>query len=441
MVKIGQGLIMLTVAAWKGRGGGVLFFAALYVLSVGEGGHKPCIQTFAADQFDSETQEQKKRMSSFFNWWYLGIVVAAMIATFLVIYLQDNVGWTLGFGLPAAVVAAALLIFLAGSPTYRREAPVGSPLTRIFQVVVAASRNWRLTIESGGGDHKTAGRTNQFRFLDKAAVNQGSEEGVNRWRVCSTNQVEETKQILRLLPVWLSGTIFFISVAQLSTFFTKQASTMVRSIGPHFQIPAASVHVSSGLVILLAVPAYDRLFVPLARRITGLPSGITVLQRIGIGIFFSIITMILSAVVEEKRIREAKEYHLLDSPTATVPMSVWWLLPPFMVSGLADVFSYVGLQELFYDQMPESMRSMGAAAFISMQGFGNLASSGVISAVQLASSRAGEEWLVDNLNRAHLNLFYWFLAALGVLNLGYFIWVSSSFYYKQVQHEDVESLC
>jgi peptide/histidine transporter 3/4 len=65
-----------------------LFFLALYILSVGEGGHKPCVQTFAADQFDEDTPEEKKKKSSFFNWWYLGIVAAATSATLVLIYVQ-----------------------------------------------------------------------------------------------------------------------------------------------------------------------------------------------------------------------------------------------------------------------------------------------------------------------------------------------------------------
>ncbi|KAF4363290.1 hypothetical protein F8388_001831 [Cannabis sativa] len=68
----------------------VLFFVSLYVLSVGEGGHKPCVQTFAADQFEEKTAEEKKAKSSFFNWWYLGIVAGATVAIILVIYIQDT---------------------------------------------------------------------------------------------------------------------------------------------------------------------------------------------------------------------------------------------------------------------------------------------------------------------------------------------------------------
>lgn len=65
-----------------------VFFTALYILAVGEGGHKPCVQTFAADQFDEDLPEEKMAKSSFFNWWYMGIVVGATSAIFFVIYLQ-----------------------------------------------------------------------------------------------------------------------------------------------------------------------------------------------------------------------------------------------------------------------------------------------------------------------------------------------------------------
>lgn len=65
-----------------------VFFTALYVLAIGEGGHKPCVQTFAADQFDENDPAEKEAKSSFFNWWYLGIVVGASVAILVVIYIQ-----------------------------------------------------------------------------------------------------------------------------------------------------------------------------------------------------------------------------------------------------------------------------------------------------------------------------------------------------------------
>ena len=78
-------LLTLSVSALKNT---TLFFVALYILSIGDGGHRPCVQTFAADQFNDDSPEEKNAKSSFFNWWYLGIVACSTIAMFLVIYLQ-----------------------------------------------------------------------------------------------------------------------------------------------------------------------------------------------------------------------------------------------------------------------------------------------------------------------------------------------------------------
>ncbi|KAF7137556.1 hypothetical protein RHSIM_Rhsim07G0067100 [Rhododendron simsii] len=469
-----SGLVLLTVSVTTTslQNCQAVFFIALYILSVGEGGHKPCVQTFAADQFDENLPQEKAAKSSFFNWWYLGIVLGATTAILVVIYVQDYIGWGIGYGMPAAVVAVALVIFLLGSRTYRQEAPVGSPFTRVAQVFLAAARKWRVSetrqnhgvchedtstgdtgqnhgvchedTSSGdtGGQMKggTLARTNQFRFLDKAVVIDEIDKTSktrNPWRLCSLNQVEEVKLLLRLVPVWLSCLTFALVIAQLSTYFTKQGSTMVRTIGPsHFPVPAASLQVCTGLTILIAVPLYDRVLVPVARKITGHQSGITMLQRIGIGIFLSTLTMVVSALVEAKRVKIAIDHNLLNAPKSVVPMRVWWLLPQYILCGLSDVFTIVGLQELFYDQMPEGMRSVGAAAHISIVGMGSFLSSAVISIVETISARLGNEWLIsDNLNQAHLDNFYWVLAGLSALNLCVYVLVAKGFVYKKIESD------
>ncbi|XP_059651991.1 protein NRT1/ PTR FAMILY 5.4 [Cornus florida] len=449
-----MGLVLLTlsVSAISLHHRRAVFFLALYILTIGEGGHKPCVQTFAADQFDEALPEEKKAKSSFFNWWYLGIVCGATTAVLVVIYVQDYIGWAIGFGMLAVAVAAALGLFLIGRRTYRRQAPIGSPFTRVAQVVVAAVRKRRVSETRGGlgvcyddgsvgteveGQSRvwTLARTNQFRFLDKATIiddKDASSETKNHWRLCSVNQVEEVKLILRLVPIWLGCLTFTIVIAQLGTYFTKQGSTMIRSIGS-FHFPAASLQVVPGFTILTAVPIYDRILVPAARNITGHHSGITMLQRMGIGFFLSVLTMVVSALVEAKRVSVAADHGLIDAPKSTVPMRVWWLLPQYMLCGLSDVFTVVGMQELFYDQMPEQMRSMGAAAYISSVGMGSFLSSAVISIVQAISSRFGNEWLGDNLNRAHLHCFYWVLAGLSAVNLCVYLCVAKRFVYKKIE--------
>ncbi|KAJ7982344.1 protein NRT1/ PTR FAMILY 5.4-like [Quillaja saponaria] len=454
-----MGMVLLTLSVTVINSTAV-FFVALYILSIGEGGHKPCVQTFAADQFDEDTREEKETKSSFFNWWYLGIVVGSTAAILVVVYVQDNVGWGVGLGVLAAVLAVSLVLFLLGINKYRKESPPGSPFTKLAQVFVAAARKWRVSATRYDppifwyGDEwdgtqlerqprakgENLAHTSHFRFLDKAMMVDdldASKDTRNPWRLCSLNQVEEVKLVLRLIPIWLSCLMFNVIQTQLHTFFTKQGSTMIRSVGPHFQFPPASLQGLVGITILFIVPIYDRIFIPVARKFTGHPSGITVLQRIGIGLFLSILNMVVSAIVEAKRVEVARDHNLINNPNAILPMKVWWLLPQYMITGLSDAFAVVGLQELFYDQMPEGLRSIGAAAYISILGVGSFLSNFIISIVQAITSRAGGKWLGDNLNKAHLDYFYWVLAGLSALNLCIFVWISSGFVYKKVDKDEI----
>ncbi|XP_057731085.1 protein NRT1/ PTR FAMILY 5.4-like [Arachis stenosperma] len=438
-----------------------LFFLALYVLSIGDGGHKPCVQTFAADQFDEDTPEEKEAKSSFFNWWYLGIVAGSAAAVFVVIYLQDNVGWGVGLGVLVGVLAIALALFLLGINRYRKESPQGSPFTTMAQVFVAAVRKWRVKDKSGHTDYyygedeevhnqlhdhqlkfHALQHTQHCSFLDKAMIIDevdATSKTRNPWRLCSVTQVEEVKLVLRLIPIWLSCLMFCVVQSQIHTYFTKQGSTLVRSIGPHFQIPPASLQGFVGVFILLAVPIYDRIFVPLARKFTGHPAGITVLQRIGVGLALSILTMVVSALVETKRVGVARDHGLMDDPKAVIPMSIWWMLPQYMITGVSDAFAIVGLQELFYDQMPDAMRSLGAAAYISIVGVGSFVSNIVIAIVEDISSRSGEKWLGNNINRAHLDYYYWVLAGLSVGSLCVYLLLAKSYVYKKVDEAERSS--
>jgi peptide/histidine transporter 3/4 len=275
-----------------------------------------------------------------------------------------------------------------------------------------------------------------YRFLDKAMIideHDASSKSINPWRLCTMTQVEEVKLVIRLIPIWLSCLMFTVVQTQLATFFTKQSSTLNNSIGPHFKLPPASLQGFVGIVILFAVLIYDKFFVPFARKITGHHSGITVLQRIGVGLFLSIFTMVFAALVETKRVHVAKNHNLIDNTNKNIfiPMSIWWLLPQYTILGISDAFTIVGLQELFYDQMPNAMRSLGAAAYLSIVGVGSFVSNGIISVVVEITSRDGRKWLGDNLNRAHLDYFYWVLAVLSAMNLCVYLCIAKSFVYKK----------
>jgi len=62
------------------------------------------------------------------------------------VYIQENVGWGLGYGLPTAGLAVSIITFFVGTPFYRHRFPSGSPITRMLQVFVAAMRKWKTRV-------------------------------------------------------------------------------------------------------------------------------------------------------------------------------------------------------------------------------------------------------------------------------------------------------
>jgi peptide/histidine transporter 3/4 len=115
-----------------------VFFIGLYLVALGTGGIKPCIWPFGADQFDDTDPREKGKKGSFFNWFYFFNNIGALISTSLVVLVQEDVGWGLGYGIPTLVMGIGIAIFFLGTPFYRLQRPGGSPLTRICQVLVAS---------------------------------------------------------------------------------------------------------------------------------------------------------------------------------------------------------------------------------------------------------------------------------------------------------------
>lgn len=123
-----------------------LCYVALYLIALGTGGIKPCVSSYGADQFDDNDEVEKESKGSFFNWFYFSINIGALIASSVLVYIQNNVGWGWGFGIPAVAMAIAVLSFFSGTRLYRNQKPGGSPLTRICQVVVASLRKHKVEV-------------------------------------------------------------------------------------------------------------------------------------------------------------------------------------------------------------------------------------------------------------------------------------------------------
>ncbi|KAK9742411.1 hypothetical protein RND81_03G170800 [Saponaria officinalis] len=416
-----------------------VFFTAAYLVSIATGGVKPCLEAFGADQFDDNHSEERKQKMSYFNWWNVFLNAGGVLGVTVIVYIQDNVGWGAAFILTTSVMGLAVVTFFFSRSFYRYRTAQGSPLTPLLMVLVAAIAKRCLSCPLDSSlyevsvSEKRQGQvlchTNRLRFLDKAAIveeNNLVSPGMknNPWRLTTVTQVEEFKLIINLIPIWLASLIFGIGISQAQTFFIKQASSMNRRVSGHFDIPPASLGTLTFGATFITVPIYDKVLVPYLRRTTGNERGITILNRIAIGMVLSIISMMVAALVEKKRLIALGDGDIL---------SVFWLAPPALIIGLGDTFSLIGLQELFYDQVPDSMRSLGMAFSLSIVGVGGLVSSVLIAIVNSVTGiNGGKKWIGNDVNHSRLDRYYWLLTMIFVLNLGVFTILIKHYSYENV---------
>ncbi|XP_073275484.1 protein NRT1/ PTR FAMILY 8.2-like [Primulina huaijiensis] len=394
-------------------------YCALALIALGTGGIKPCVSSFGADQFDESDRNEAHKKYSFFNWFFFAINMGALAGITLLVYIQVEFGWTWGFGIPTASMLGSIFILAVGLTKYRYQKPMGSAFTRFGQVIVASVRNHVRGVKVGRVDNlyevntresaifgaRKLAHTEQYRFLDKAAVITNPECNTkNQWRLCTVTQVEEFKSFVRILPVWATTIALAISFAQLSTFFIVQANFMDRKLGPHFEIPASSTPVFSAINALILVPIYEKLIVPSLRAKTGHPRGITSLQRMGIGLSVSIFAMVSAALVERKR---------RENPSV---ISVFWLFPQCFLIGTAEVFTYVGQLEFFYDEATDGTRSISSAMFLCEIGIGSWLSTAIVKIIEKTTGGVKTGWLRDDLNQSKLDYFYWILTGINCVN-------------------------
>ncbi|GKE83167.1 NRT1/ PTR family 4.3-like protein [Tanacetum coccineum] len=127
--------------------------------------------------------------------------------------------------------------------------------------------------------------------------------------------------------------------------------------------------------------------------------------------------MVSAALMEKKR-RDS----VLNSGQV---LSIFWITPQFLIFGVAEMFTAVGLIEFFYKQNLRGMQSFLTAMTYCSYSFGFYLSSVLVSLVNRITSRSiNDGWLGGNdLNKGRLDLFYWLLAGLSLINfLNYLFW-------------------
>ncbi|CAD6262461.1 unnamed protein product [Miscanthus lutarioriparius] len=400
-------------------------FLGLYLVAFGSGGVRAALLPFGAEQFDDDNAVDRERKMSFFSWFYICVDFGMIISGVFIVWIQQNISWGLGFGIATACIALAFGGFVLATPMYKRRMPTGTPLKSLGQVVVAAFRKVSLRAPADASllyevhdkiEQPKIAHTDEFGFLDKAAVVAESdlEEVTNdaaaagsSWRLCTVTQVEELKILLRLLPIWATSIVLSAAYAQLNTTFVQQGGVMDMRV-MSLTVPAASMVSFEVLCVLAWVLIYGAMIVPALRAISPARGEPSQLQRMGAGRLLMACAMAVAALVEMKR---------LDAAGRGESISIAWQMPQYFVLAGGEVFCYIAQLEFFYNEAPETMKSMCTSFALLTVALGSYMSSLIYAVVDALTATGGRPgWISDNLNEGHLDYFFWTMAALCTLN-------------------------
>ncbi|XP_047340672.1 protein NRT1/ PTR FAMILY 1.2-like [Impatiens glandulifera] len=425
----------------------LMFLCSSFLLmSIGAGGIRSASMAFGADQLQDDAQSLNRTgaMETYINWYNATSALSVVIAMTFIVYIQDNLGWKIGFGVPFVLMFLSALSFFWASSLYVKSKPNSSLITGFIQVIVASFKKRNLSLPSNEKDllyHHDMNSilsvpSEKIRFLNKSCMIEDPNEdlispngsALNPWTLCTVDQVEALKKLIMLIPLWSTGILLSVNVSQPS-FPVLQAGSMDRRITQNFEIPAASFSLFMIISLVAWVLLYDRILIPVASYILGRPARLSPITRMGLGIFISFLSVVVAAYVESVRRSVAIKEGLVDNPKGMVPMSAFWLLPQHMLMGVAEALNMVAQIELYMCELPRGMTSIAANLSTISMGLGGILASFIMNNIDGITKAGGNEsWVSSNINKGHYDYFYWVLAGLSLVNVFYFMVCSRQYY-------------
>jgi proton-dependent oligopeptide transporter, POT family len=214
----------------------------LFLVAFGTGGIKPCVATNLGDQFTHANQHLIERA---FSWFYLAINAGSTISILLCPWLLPRFGPKVAFGVPAAMMVVATVVFWFGRNRYA--------------VVPPAGKIWLKDVFGPVG----------------------------------------LKTILNLFVIYLFIAFFWSLWDQSNgTSWSLQArsSLMDKNLGFGITLLPAQVQAVNAVFILILAPFFSYVVYPLWSKVTS----VTPLRKIAVGLFVTASSFVVIAWIESR---------------------------------------------------------------------------------------------------------------------------------------------
>uniref|UniRef100_A0A4W6E5R9 Solute carrier family 15 member 1 n=1 Tax=Lates calcarifer TaxID=8187 RepID=A0A4W6E5R9_LATCA len=250
-----------------------LSMVGLILIALGTGGIKPCVAAFGGDQFGDH---QEKQRSTFFSIFYLSINAGSLLSTVITpilraqecgIHTQQKC-YPLAFGVPAALMVVALIVFIVGSGMYNKTAPQGNIMVKVCRCIGFAIKN-RFR-------HRSSQYPKRAHWMDWA------EEKYDKLLIA------QVKMVLKVLFLYIPLPMFW------GSRWTLQATTMNGDFGILI-IQPDQMQTVNPILILILVPIMDSIIYPLIAKCK---LNFTPLKRMTVGMFFAALAFVAAALVQ-----------------------------------------------------------------------------------------------------------------------------------------------
>ncbi|NWR63794.1 S15A1 protein, partial [Bucorvus abyssinicus] len=256
-----------------------LSMTGLILIALGTGGIKPCVSAFGGDQFEDGQEKQRSR---FFSIFYLSINAGSLLSTIITPILRaQECGihskqrcYPLAFGVPAALMAVSLVVFVAGSKMYKKARPQGNIMIQVSKCIGFAIKN-RFR-------HRSKEFPKREHWLDWA-----SEKYDKRL-------ITQTKMVLKVLFLYIPLPMFWALFDQQGSRWTLQATTMDGNFGS-IQIQPDQMQTANAILIIIMVPVVDTVVYPLIKKCK---INFTPLRKITVGMFLASLAFVAAALVQ-----------------------------------------------------------------------------------------------------------------------------------------------
>uniref|UniRef100_A0A8C7ZYQ5 Solute carrier family 15 member 1 n=1 Tax=Oryzias sinensis TaxID=183150 RepID=A0A8C7ZYQ5_9TELE len=367
-----------------------LSMVGLLLIALGTGGIKPCVAAFGGDQFEDH---QEKQRGTFFSIFYLSINAGSLLSTIITpilrgqecgIHTQQQC-YPLAFGVPAALMAVALIVFIVGNGMYHKTAPQGNIMVKVTKCIGFAIKN-RFR-------HRSSQYPKREHWMDWA------DEKYDKLLIA------QVKMVLKVLFLYIPLPMFWALFDQQGSRWTLQATTMDGDFVQSFFCLHQTVN---PILILILVPIMDSLIYPLISKcklnftfFNGFDTALNVTvgdKEIGyilpnnMSEYTSVKHGENDAGLEcfvKQELGFGSSYTLLIPPTLTFggkcsegiqkildiepnTISMAWQIPQyFLLTAGEVVFSVTGL-EFSYSQAPSNMKAVLQAGWLLTVAFGNI---------------------------------------------------------------------